>query len=165
MNGAHFHLLVNHIPIIGVIFGMLILLVGFILKNGIVKQTGLGTLIFAALSSSIALFTGDPAGEAVENLPGVTEALIEHHEDIAYSSLWILVPMGILAALAFYSNWKKEKSGNVLSMITLFLSVLAIAMMSWVGLTGGEIRHTEIRGQAAGVMPASPSKQESGDDD
>jgi uncharacterized membrane protein len=136
MNGAHFHLLVNHIPIIGVIFGMLILLVGFILKNGIVKQTGLGTLIFAALSASVALFTGDPAGEAVEHLPGVTEALIEHHEDIAYSSLWILIPMGVLAALAFYSNWKKEKSGNLLSMITLFLSVLAIAMMSWVGPTG-----------------------------
>jgi uncharacterized membrane protein len=165
MNGAHFHLLVNHIPIIGVIFGMLILLTGIILKNVMVKQTGLGTLIVAALGASLALFTGDPAGEAVQGLPGVTEALIEHHEDIAYSSLWILVPMGLLAALAFYSNWKKERSGNTLSLVTLFLSLVAIAMMSWVGLTGGEIRHTEIRDQAVGVTPAAGQKQESDDED
>jgi uncharacterized membrane protein len=165
MNGAHFHLLVNHIPIVGTIFGMLILLAGIVLKNITVKQTGLVTLIFAALSASVALFTGDPAGEAVKGLPGVAESMIEHHEDIAYSSLWILVPMGLLAALAFYSFWKKERSAHTLAWITLVLSILAIAMMSWVGLTGGEIRHTEIRDQSVGIMPATQNKQENEDED
>ena len=163
MNGAHFHLLVNHFPIIGIIIGMLILLAGMVLKNVTVKQTGLGTLIIAALSVSVALFTGDPAGDAIKGLPGVVNDMVEHHENIAYSSLWILVPMGLLAALAFYSNWKKERSGNTLSLITFFLSIIAIAMMSWVGLTGGEIRHTEIRDQAVGVMPASKDKPENED--
>jgi len=165
MNGAHFHLLVNHFPIVGTIFGMLILLAGILLKNSIVKQSGLGTLIFAALSSSITLFTGDPAGDAVEGLPGVMNSMVEHHEDIAYSSLWILVPMGLLAALAFYSLWKKERNGNTLSLVTFCLSLIAAAMMSWVGLTGGEIRHTEIRDQAVGTMPATQGKQESEDED
>ena len=55
MDGAHFHLLVNHIPIVGTIFGMLILLAGLILKNDTVKQTGLGTLMVSALSSALAL--------------------------------------------------------------------------------------------------------------
>ena len=72
MEGAHFHLLVNHIPIVGVIFGMLILLTGIVLKNGTVKQTGLGTLMVAALSVIFALLSGDPAGESVKGLPGVT---------------------------------------------------------------------------------------------
>jgi uncharacterized membrane protein len=165
MTGAHFHLLVNHFPIIGIIIGMLILLAGFLLKNIIVKQTGLGTLVFAALSAGLALFTGDPAGEAVEGLPGVVQSMVEHHEDIAYSSLWILVPMGLLAALAFYSYWKKERSGNTLSLVTLFLSIIAVAMMSWVGLTGGEIRHTEIRNQATGVMPATQDSVQNEDED
>jgi uncharacterized membrane protein len=163
MNGAHFHLLVNHIPIVGTIFGMLILLAGIVLKNVTVKQTGLGTLVFSALSSSIALFTGDPAGEAVEGLPGVVNSMVEHHENIAYSSLWIVVPMGLLAALAFYSLWKKERNGNTLSLVTFLLSVIAVAMMSWVGLTGGEIRHTEIRSQTVGVMPASTDSKEDED--
>ncbi len=154
MFGAHFHLLVNHFPIVGTIIGMLILLAGIILKNITVKQTGLGTLIFAALSSSVALFTGDPAGDAVKGLPGVMESMIDHHENIAYSSLWVLVPMGLLAALAFYSLWKKERSGNTLTLITFFISLFAVGMMSWVGLTGGEIRHTEIRNPSADISPA-----------
>ena len=154
MSGAHFHLLVNHFPIVGTILGMLILIAGIIVKNITVKQTGLGTLIFAALSLSVALFTGDPAGDAVKGLPGVMESMIDHHENIAYSSLWVLVPMGLLAALAFYSLWKNERSGNSLVFITFFVSLIAIGMMSWVGLTGGEIRHTEIRNPSAVIMPA-----------
>lgn len=166
MNGAHFHLLVNHLPIVGTIFGLLILLSGIVIKNNIVKQTGLATLIFAALSSGLALLTGDPAGETVENLPGITEAMIEHHESIAYSSLWALVPMGLLAALAFYSILKKEKAGNTLALVTLTLAVVSIGMMSWTGLTGGEIRHTEIRKDAVMAAPAdSINTSEQEDDD
>ena len=160
MNGAHLHLLVNHIPIVGTIFGMLILLSGILLKNAIVKQTGLATLIFAAISISAALLSGDPAGDAVKGLPGVTEALIEHHENIAYSSLWALVPMGIIAALAFYSYWKKEKAGNALSVVTFFLSLVVIGLMSWVGLTGGEIRHTEIRKDNTSFVPSAAGQNQ-----
>ena len=155
MNGAHLHLIMNHFPIVGTIIGMLILLAGILLKNVTVKQTGLVTLVVSALSVTVALLTGDPAEEAVRGLPGVTNALIEHHEDIAYSSLWILIPMGLLAALAFYSLWKKERSGNILSMISFFLSIVAIVIMTWVGLTGGQIRHTEIRNQNSTVAPAA----------
>ncbi len=153
MDGAHFHLLVNHIPIVGTIFGMLILMAGLLLKNDTVKQTGLGALIVSALSSALALFTGDPAGDAVKGLPGVMESMIDHHENIAYSSLWALVPMGLLAALAFYSLMKKERAGGKLAFITFIISLVAVGMMSWVGLSGGEIRHTEIRKQPSAHTP------------
>ncbi|MBK7173353.1 MAG: hypothetical protein IPH84_08970 [Bacteroidales bacterium] len=163
MNGAHFHLLVNHIPIVGTIFGMLILLAGIILKNTTVKLTGLATLIAATISVSFALLSGDPAGEAVEGLPGVTEAMVEHHESIAYSSLWGMIPMALIAGLSFYSIIKKEKAGNTLSIITLFLALIVTGLMSWVGLTGGEIRHTEIRNsgvvQPSGTLDADESEE------
>jgi uncharacterized membrane protein len=145
MNGAHFHLLVNHIPILGTIFGMLILLAGIFLKNTTVKLTGLATLIAATISVSFALLSGDPAGEAVKGLPGVTEALVERHESIAYSSLWGMIPMALIAGLSFYSFIKKEKAGNTLAVVAFFLALVVTGLMAWVGLTGGEIRHTEIR--------------------
>jgi hypothetical protein len=165
MNGAHFHLLVNHIPIIGSIIGMLILMVGLVIKNITVKQTGLCTLIFAALSTSVVLFSGDPAADAVKGLPGVSESMIEHHEDIAYSSLWVVIPMGLSAALAFYSLLKKEKSGNTLTLVTFFLSLIVMGMMAWVGLTGGEIRHTEIRKAGVSVSPSAQDIQQENEDE
>ncbi|MBK7213418.1 MAG: hypothetical protein IPH88_09040 [Bacteroidales bacterium] len=74
--------------------------------------------------------------------------------------------MGLLAALAFYSILKKEKAGNTLALVTLALAIVSIGMMSWTGLTGGEIRHTEIRKDAVMAAPAdniNTSEQE--DDD
>lgn len=149
MEGAHFHLMVNHFPIIGNLIGMFILLAGIILKNDSVKMTGLLTLVFATLSSFVVLFSGDPAGDAVKGLPGVTESMIEHHESVAYSSLWGMIPMALMASLAFYSLLKKEKAGNRLAVITFFLAMITAGLMAWVGLTGGEIRHTEIRTTSA----------------
>ena len=148
MSGAHFHLLVNHLPILGTVFGFLILISGLVLKNTSVKLTGLSTLLVATISVVFALLSGDPAGEAVNGLPGVTEAMVEHHESIAYSSLWAMIPMGLLAALAGYSLLKKEKAGVTLAWVTLILALVVSVLMAWVGLTGGEIRHTEIRQNA-----------------
>jgi hypothetical protein len=162
MNGAHFHLVLNHVPIIGTVFGMLVLLTGIILKINYVKMTGLGALVISSLSMTIVLFSGDPAKEDIMGLPGISEAMIEHHETIAYSSLWAVIPMGLLAALAFYSLYKEERSGNVLARITLFLAIIALGILSWVGLSGGEIRHTEIRDGY--VAPSNPGNVESDED-
>ena len=35
MNDAHLHMVVNHFPIIGIIFGLGILIIGFFLNNNI----------------------------------------------------------------------------------------------------------------------------------
>jgi len=37
MNDAHLHMVVNHFPIIGIIFGLGILISGIALKNDVVK--------------------------------------------------------------------------------------------------------------------------------
>jgi uncharacterized membrane protein len=71
-----------------------------------------------------------------------------------------LVPLGIIAALAFYSYWKKEKAGNALSVVTFFLSLVVIGLMSWVGLTGGEIRHTEIRKDNTSFVPSAADQNQ-----
>jgi hypothetical protein len=50
MNTVHWHLLLNHLPIIGGIIGMGILVAGFVLKNNpIVKRTALGVFVFSAV--------------------------------------------------------------------------------------------------------------------
>jgi uncharacterized membrane protein len=165
MLGAYPHLLVNHLPILGTIFGIMILIAGMFLKNETVKQTGLATLVFAALSSALALITGDPAGEAVKAIPGISESLIEKHENMAYMALWILIPSGLLSAMAFYSIWKKEKGAKNLVIAALALSLIAAGWMAYVGKTGGQIRHSELRSQSSGIPAGQYMQKESVDKD
>lgn len=145
MDGAHIHLILNHLPVMGTGLGVLILLAGMILKNVTVKQTGLFTLVLAALSISLALFTGDPAGETIRGMKGVDEQMIEFHEKLAYSSLWAIVPSGLIAALAFYCGWKNKKGRNTLAVAALVLSLVSVIILGWVGYSGGQIMHPEIR--------------------
>jgi uncharacterized membrane protein len=165
MSGAYPHLLVNHFPILGTIFGILILGAGMFLKNDTVKQTGLATLVFAALTSAVALFTGDPAGEAVQNLPGISEPMIEYHENMAYMSLWILFPSGLLSAMAFYSIWKKEKGVKNLVIAAFVLSLIAAGWLAYVAKTGGRIHHVELRSDDPVNNSGQDMKKESGNDD
>jgi len=149
MNAAYFHLIVNHFPIIGSIIGTLLLMAGMIFKNEGVKISGLGVLIFATIMALIANLTGDSAKEAVEGLNDVARSLINKHEDIASVALFLIIPSGLLAALSLYSIYKKERSVRFLLLITLVLSMISCAAMAYTGLTGGQIRHTEFRSDAA----------------
>lgn len=165
MIGAYPHLFINHLPVLGTIIGMLILGTGMFLKNDTVKQTGLGTSVFAAVSSILALFTGDFANEVVKTIPGIQESIIEYHENMAYMSLWILIPSGVISAMAFYSIMKKEKAAKNMVIAAMALSFITAGMMTYVGKTGGRIRHTELRNNSSLTLSGQESLRESSKND
>jgi uncharacterized membrane protein len=66
MNDAHLHMVVNHFPIIGTIFGLGILIAGILLKNNAVKNTAYVLLIIAAVFGFASMSTGEGAEELVK---------------------------------------------------------------------------------------------------
>ncbi len=99
MSWGHLHLLLNHVPVIGTLLGLLLLLVAFGRKNEELKKVTLGLFVLIALVTVPVYLTGEPAEEMVENIPGVSEAMIERHENAALFSL-IAVEVGGIIALA-----------------------------------------------------------------
>jgi uncharacterized membrane protein len=145
MDWAYFHILINHFPIVGVIIGALLLIAGLVFKNQGVNQGGLGIIVFSTLTAVLAYQTGDPARDVLKGLPDVAESLINRHEDIATIGMYLMIPAGLLAAMSFYSVWKKERSARFLVILTLVLSMICSVVMVYVGQTGGQIRHSEFR--------------------
>lgn len=121
MNWAYLHILTNHFPIVGIIIGTLLLISGMVLKNEGIRISGLGTIVFASVMAVVADLTGDPAKDALHQLPGISESLVNRHEDIASVSLFLMIPTGLLAVLTIYSIIKKERSVKFLTIITLVL--------------------------------------------
>ncbi len=58
MNDAHLHLVFNHFPIIGTIFGLGVLMAGLLLKNNTVKNVAYGLFIATALFAFASASTG-----------------------------------------------------------------------------------------------------------
>lgn len=156
MNQAHLHLLLNHIPILGTAIGCLFLGYALLRKNTEFVKASLVFLVVIAALAIPAFLTGEPAEKLVEHLPGVTEALIEQHEDAGKFALIAACVTGLsaLAALLLFSRVK------VLPSIVLALALLTTGMMAWVGNLGGQIRHTEIR--AGGAQATANETNQSG---
>lgn len=148
MNEAHLHLVVNHMPIVGLLIGILILITGLLLKKSEVKLTALAVLIFSAIASIPAFYTGEGAEEVVENIAGISKTLIHDHEELAEKFFTLTLIMGAIAIIAFIAEIKKFKYAKHLIIIVLVLSISDMVLAKFVGTSGGEIRHTEIRTDA-----------------
>ena len=145
MNDAHLHLLVNHFPIIGTVFGLGILISGILLKNNSVKNTAYILFIVAAIFTALSMATGEGAEELVEDMPSVGKQIIHEHEEIAEKFTIIMYVTGFFGLLALYTSLKNHKLAKTFLYVTLAFSIFAAVFAKSVGTTGGEIRHTEIR--------------------
>lgn len=145
MNDAHLHMVVNHFPIIGTIFGLMILVMGLVLKNNSVKNTAYILFIICALFSFTAMYTGEGAEEIVEDMPTIGHQIIHEHEELAEKFAIIMYVLGFFSLVSLLANIKNHKFSKILSFITLTLAILGTILSKSVGTSGGEIRHTEIR--------------------
>lgn len=145
MNTAHWHLILNHVPVVGIIIGVLILVAGFVLKNITIRQTALGVFVFAALFAVPAYLTGEGAEEVVEKMPGVTEAAIESHEDIGKVFLIMAITLGLLSLFTFFAGLRKVRMAAGMYILVLLVAIITGVFAKQLGTSGGEIRHTEIR--------------------
>lgn len=153
MNQAHFHLLINHIPILFPIVGILLFVGALVFKSAAVKQAALAVFICGALATFPAMYTGEGAEDVVENLPGVTEQIIETHEETAETFAFMSYALGVISLLGLWAGWQQKSFAPVLSYAILAFSLVVVFFASRTGLSGGEIRHTEIRNDA----PLSPA--------
>ncbi len=145
MNGAHLHLLLNHVPVIVAPTGLVILALGLFRRNAEFVKVGLGVVLVAALATVPTYFTGPLAADVVGDLPGVSSDLIEAHEEAATGAFVVIGLAGLGALVALFLIWRQRLAPKWLVPLTLVLSLIASV---WLGVTanlGGQIRHTEIR--------------------
>lgn len=145
MNDAHLHLVVNHFPIIGTIFGLGILITGMIVKNNTLKNTAYILFAVAAIFAAFSMGTGEGAEELVEDMPNIGHQIIHEHEEIAEKFAIVMYATGFFGLVSLFASYKKYRFATVFSYITLALALVAGVLTKIVGTTGGEIRHTEIR--------------------
>lgn len=164
MNDAHLHMVVNHFPIIGTIFGLGILAAGIVLKNNTVKNTAHILFIVAAIFGAFSMGTGEGAEEMVEDMPTVGKQIIHEHEEIAEKLALVLYILGGISILGLYLNFKNHAQAKLVSYVALVVAIASVFLAKEVGTSGGEIRHTEIRANA-NATPTSESNNAGEEED
>lgn len=165
MNEAHLHLMVNHFPIIGIIFGFGILITGMVLKNKTLQNTSYVLFIIAALFGALSMGSGEGAEELVEDMPNIGKHIIHEHEELAEKFAVLLYILGALSLTAFYLNIKNNAKAKLVSFLILAITAVGIFLAQKVGTSGGEIRHTEIRTNNANLNNTEAAKHNEDDED
>lgn len=165
MNQAHLHLLLNHLPILGILFGLLVLAGAYFLKNNTVKRTALGIFVLSGVFAIPAYLTGEGAEAVVEGIPGVAERIIERHEALANIFMGWAGVLGALALFTLFLDIKAKKAAPLLYVSTFVVAVGAMIFAAQVGSSGGEIRHSEIRNGTATAAMEVPAGAQTDDDD
>jgi len=157
MNDAHLHLVLNHFPIIVPVVGLLVLLGGLVFRSDAVKRTAYFIFILGAVATYPTLETGGGAKQIVQQLPGIEKEVIKTHIHAAKTFSQLSYVLGALSLLGLWANFKQKSFSNMLSIVTVVLSVVVLFFAKQTGTTGGEIRHTEIR---PGFNPPNPNDTE-----
>ena len=157
MNAAHWHLAINHLPVVGVFFAACLL--GFALLRNRAELYGvcLGAFVaLAVLTVPVYLTGGRAENFLMEEAPDLDEALVSTHETAATVAF---IGVGVLGVVALAGLWLGRKAAVVPRALAVAVFLLALAVSVLFGRAanlGGHIRHPETRpaNPAAAVAPA-----------
>jgi nucleoside permease NupC len=147
MSFVHLHLLLNHVPVIGTVFVLLLLVIALWRRSTEIGKLALSAVVGIALVTAIVFLTGEPAEEAVEHVAGVSESVIHQHEEAGEAALF---GTGLAGVLSLASLWwyRRRELPRWVAAASLVVVLVVTGMMAWTANLGGQIRHSEIRGGA-----------------
>lgn len=158
MNPAHIHLMLNHLPLFGALAVTILCALALVKRQQGLARGGLLVAVLTAIVGVVVYLTGEPAEELVEDLPGVSEAVLETHEEVALVAIVVLGAFGVLALIALLAF--RHGIAMELTRALLVVSFVPLAAIVYTAYLGGQVRHSEIRPGGGGG-----EARESRDDD
>jgi uncharacterized membrane protein len=154
MDQTHMHLMITHLPIVGSVLGAIVLAYGLWTKSIHTQISAYIVFLISSIGAIVSYLTGEAAEETVEHIGGISENLVEQHEEFALIAFVALVILGLMSLIALILTLKKSSSIRTVILITLLISIISFGLLAWTGYLGGQIRHTEIN-QATVLSPVS----------
>jgi hypothetical protein len=148
-SALHLHLMLNHIPVLGTIAAALVLGWGLLRRSTEIRRLGLVATVVVALFSIPVYLTGEPAEDRLRDLdPSVDRHLIHDHEEKAEVGFIAVLLTGAVALGALWFGRRPDASRTLPAIVCAGL-VVSFGLFAIAALDGGEIRHPELRPDAA----------------
>jgi uncharacterized membrane protein len=153
MNAVHWHLTLNHIPVVGSAFALGLLAWALLRRSEELKRVSFGTIVLVALLTIPAYLTGEPAFvaamEVLEATPADEDSLVEKHESAAGIAFTAAAVTGVSALIGLIVYRGGKPLPGRLSIAVLALAAATVLLMARAANLGGTIRHPEITAEAA----------------
>ena len=140
------HVLINHLPVTGLMVATITLLSAYIIKSRKAIFLALGLVAFFSLAAwPVAHFGHEGEDRAESLLYSEGKAWLEYHEDLAEDWIFIFYLTAAAAAGAGIVGWRVPKSLKFTVPVTTLLAFSSLAAGALIADAGGKIRHPEFR--------------------
>lgn len=144
MDQLQLHLLVNHVPIIGALTALIVVVIGVVRKNVAVRTVGLSLYAVMALAVLPTYFSGEGAEERIENIAGISHDVIHEHEESAELSLVVMLVAAAVALATIAAQWKGMSIASTLSYLFIVIALISAIQIARTGHEGGKIRRPDL---------------------
>lgn len=152
LNGAHWHLLVNHFPIIGGLMATLVLGYGLLRRNESIIQLSFGLFVLMSVATFVTNQTGEQAEHYLKSINSLNRQRVHQHTDAADIANIGMYLTGLVSLAALV--WQRARTVRLLPLLVFGLSVITFGLMANVGRLGGLIMHKELRTETS-TAPAA----------
>src|SRR5438093_9605179 len=142
----------NHVPTVGAVAALGLLLLAFIRRNEHLKNAGLEVLFVIAVLTLPVFVSGVAASHEMRDRTDISVDAIRIHQDAALIGFTVMEFAGFIAWVALW-QWRRRGSAarGIVPAATVLL-VASLAVMGRAANLGGDIRHPEIH---TGAVAAS----------
>lgn len=147
MKWAHLHLILNHIPVVGIGFTILLFIIAIIKNN---KELINISFIFVFITAIWAVFVycrGFPAQDFLKDFVGSSDSLIKERVEKSVVALIFIQLTCLISLIAFILQKFYNRSLKLLNILILVLLIASGGFISWSANLGGKISHPEIRSE------------------
>ena len=148
----------NHVPTVGSVAALGLLLLGYTRRNDHLKHVGLEVLFIIALVTLPVYVSGAAAHFEIRDRPGVSVDAIKIHQDVALFGFAWMEFAGFVGWVALWQWRRRGRPARGLVPAATLLLAMALVVMGRAANLGGEIRHPEIVAAGAAAPAGDPNR-------
>ena len=139
------HLVLNHVPLTGLAFGLVFYILGIKKSSEAALLTGERIFIAMGAISIAVLASGLRSAHALLPVQWLDTAAVHSHERAGILTLIVLIVLAILSGI-IQGRSRGRRIGFVrLRAAILVFATVSLGMVLWTSRLGGELRHSELK--------------------
>ena len=145
----YIHVLLNPLPVYGLLIGLLGLVIALLLKS---RPAQITTLILVLISSASAWPVYEFGQQGYDRVLSMADeagqAWLDEHRERGEDLIWIFYALVALSAIAIAAPIKWPKSSLPLAVAVILLGAVTLGSGAYIAYAGGRIRHREFRNES-----------------
>ena len=152
----YIHVLINPLPIYGLLMGWIGLVIALSLKSRHAQVATLALVLITSASAWPAYEFGEQAYDRVLSMADEDgKAWLDAHQDRAEDLIYFFYALALLSVVAIALPIKWPKSSTPLVIAVILFGAVTLGIGGYIAYAGGKIRHREFRN-----VPPPPKKPE-----